>query len=1206
MDVCSLPSSTATGATRLHQCFERSARATPEATAILSETGTSWTYEELFNVSEVISGYLGRTLHVAPGDMPVVAFLLSRPLELVAGILGILRAGAAYAPLPASRPGRLLELIECTRACHVLVEDPPSDELRSELRARPSRPPRARPAPAPRAPPRPDADHERAAWRRSAGSASRSSAAPSSAAFAPSPSARPPRRHRRGLAYVMCTSGTTGKPKAVFVPHACALPNVADLSARFALRPSDVVLAASPPGFDPSVIDLFGALGAGAALLVLEPPAKVAPGRLLAALAARRVSVLQCTPAFLRRLPQEGVRGALERGPLRVLALGGEACPAPRELLAWLGPAGAARARVFNLYGTTEISVWATAHEVPREAILRGEAGPVPLGAPLARTRLALRPPPTAPAPPGRPRRSRAWWGRRRPRAPSPPPTRTGGTTSRRWRPRAVGALGDLARLAADGRLLFEGRADNLVKVLGQRVRLEEVQAALEALPHAAAARRARSPLPFLFAPLFPADGGRGGRVVAAARDGAPFLAAFLVPGPGAPPEEELLAAARRAAGRRGRARRACRRSSAASPPSPSIATARRAPLERRGEGGAGPRAERGTGRQVDVELLRRAARGEAALPAPPRAPPVLPAGPGRGRAEEALAGWLRAQWAAALADAAGPDPRTPAAAQVRRRLAGPEEGDFFVEAGAPPSPPPASSPPSSPVSPPPRPAPRPRPRQARPAPPRPRPLSLPPDAPRRSCSTPSSTRPSPPSPPPPPASLPPPAPPLLPARLPEPRAASPAPSPGAGPVPGPSSEGPRRTARSPSPESEGDEAAEAPGEGTRRRGRSSTLAPAPAPGPASPPAAPGPGPAPARRGAAEPRAAAAGAGGGVGGAAGEVRGRERAGGGALGAAGAGAGGGAPALSADGARLALGTLRGALLVLDARDGRRLLHLPTGIKSGATVDAGTGLLWLGAGDGGLLALDPGAPALAGACRRPSRRPPSSPPRHRPRPEAPRRSTRPTSAASSAPSSSSRTPGPARPGGGEPEAPVRALWAARLPGPAFGSPAVHGPTGALLAPPPTAPSPPSTPPPAPPCGRRASGPDLLERLHPRGEEAAACGPPPRGRGGALAGAAGLAGLRVALLRRLRAPRGRAWPVVLAAASAGRVAAVCAWGGALLAEAALPAPAFSSPVAVDAGAGAGAGGPGAVRVVVGCRDDRLHCLELRLLAADADAGT
>ena len=58
------------------------------------------------------------------------------------------------------------------------------------------------------------------------------------------------------LAYVLQTSGTTGRPKPVRVPHCCIVPNIADLSRRFSMCPDDCVFNAAPLTFDPSIVEV--------------------------------------------------------------------------------------------------------------------------------------------------------------------------------------------------------------------------------------------------------------------------------------------------------------------------------------------------------------------------------------------------------------------------------------------------------------------------------------------------------------------------------------------------------------------------------------------------------------------------------------------------------------------------------------------------------------------------------------------------------------------------------------------------------------------------------------------------------------------------------------------------------------------------------------------------------------------------------------
>ncbi|XP_077391321.1 beta-alanine-activating enzyme [Festucalex cinctus] len=197
------------------------------------------------------------------------------------------------------------------------------------------------------------------------------------------------------LAYVLHTSGTTGQPKIVRVPHKCILPNILHLRRLFEVCSTDVVFLASPLTFDPSVVDIFLALSSGARLLVVPAVLKKIPKRLCRLLFRRhKTTIMQVTPTLLSRFGPRLLRQeVLSRGsPLRALALGGEACPSASALSAWRHEDNATA--VFNLYGVTEVSCWATCYEIPPSLLRRphGSASPaVPLGRPLMGTRVEVR-----------------------------------------------------------------------------------------------------------------------------------------------------------------------------------------------------------------------------------------------------------------------------------------------------------------------------------------------------------------------------------------------------------------------------------------------------------------------------------------------------------------------------------------------------------------------------------------------------------------------------------------------------------------------------------------------------------------------------------------------------------------------------------------------------------------------------------------------
>ncbi|KAM4811985.1 beta-alanine-activating enzyme isoform X3 [Urocitellus parryii] len=201
-------------------------------------------------------------------------------------------------------------------------------------------------------------------------------------------------RLKHCLAYVLHTSGTTGTPKIVRVPHACILPNIQHFQVLFDITQDDVLFLASPLTFDPSVVEMFVALSSGASLLIIPPSVKVLSSKLAEVLFSHhRVTVLQATPTLLRRFGSQLIKSTIlsSSTSLRVLALGGEAFPSLTVLKSWRGEGN--KTQIFNIYGVTEVSSWATTYRIP-EKILNSTLKcdmPVQLGFPLLGTVVEVR-----------------------------------------------------------------------------------------------------------------------------------------------------------------------------------------------------------------------------------------------------------------------------------------------------------------------------------------------------------------------------------------------------------------------------------------------------------------------------------------------------------------------------------------------------------------------------------------------------------------------------------------------------------------------------------------------------------------------------------------------------------------------------------------------------------------------------------------------
>ncbi|QKW23635.1 amino acid adenylation domain-containing protein [Kitasatospora sp. NA04385] len=285
------------------------------------------------------------------------------------------------------------------------------------------------------------------------------------------------------LAYVIFTSGSTGTPKGVAIPHSGLLNTVQDMVERFGVGPGDRLLSLSELHFDLSAFDLFGALHAGAAVVV--PPCGPRPDPELWArwVADSGATVWNTVPALLEMLLDHlGERAADVLGGLRLILLSGDWIPLglPDRIRA-----ACPGARLVALGGATEASIWSNYHVVED---LDPSWKSVPYGRPLANQRYHVLDAGLADVPHWVPGElyiagdglAAAYYGQpeltaeRFPRHP-----RTG---ERLYR------TGDHARYRPDGTLEFLGRVDSQAKVRGYRVDLLEVEQQLAAQPGVRAA----------------------------------------------------------------------------------------------------------------------------------------------------------------------------------------------------------------------------------------------------------------------------------------------------------------------------------------------------------------------------------------------------------------------------------------------------------------------------------------------------------------------------------------------------------------------------------------------------------------------------------------------------------------------------------------------------------------------------------------------
>ncbi|MER5770987.1 amino acid adenylation domain-containing protein, partial [Streptomyces sp. NPDC001985] len=374
------------------------------------------------------------------GPEALVGLALPRSAELIVAVLAVLKAGGAYLPLDLDYPADRLEFMVsdarpvCTLTTLASAADAPDVPGVETVVL--------------------DAPDTLAAL------ADLSPTAPGGAVSGGNP------------AYVIYTSGSTGRPKGVVVPHS-ALANFLETQAgELALGAGDRLVAVTTISFDIAALEIHVPLISGAAVVLADRDTVRDPGALAALVDAHRPAAMQATPSLWHALLEDGRPAAL--GGTRVL-VGGE--PLPTDLAARL--ARAARS-VTNVYGPTEVTVWATSVTLDP-----GHTGTPDIGTPFWNTRAHVLDGALRPVPAGRAgelylagaQLARGYLGR-----PS--------LTSGRFVADPFGApgdrmyrTGDLARRRPDGRIDFIGRADDQVKVRGFRIELGEIESALTERP---------------------------------------------------------------------------------------------------------------------------------------------------------------------------------------------------------------------------------------------------------------------------------------------------------------------------------------------------------------------------------------------------------------------------------------------------------------------------------------------------------------------------------------------------------------------------------------------------------------------------------------------------------------------------------------------------------------------------------------------------
>jgi amino acid adenylation domain-containing protein/FkbH-like protein/thioester reductase-like protein len=418
------------------ELFEEQVARSPEAIAVVSED-RSLTYGELNARANQLARHLNG-MGVGPDQL--VALCVERGIEMLVGLLGILKAGAAYVPLDPSNPSQRLEdILRDARPQLVLTQERLKWMLPGVSVGAIAL----------------DADWETIAQHSKENFSVRSLGMTA-----------------RHLAYVIYTSGSTGKPKGVMVEHRSVVNYALHIVRQFDVASGGGSLVCTSISFDLMLTGLYPTLLCGRTVRLCREQRGV-PALVDELLLSSDLAPLKLTPSHLALLEQPLRSGKLD-GRVRVLVLGGESLQAD-ALQLWRKHAPSTR--IFNHYGPTETTVGSVTNEVGDHA-----SGAVPIGRPIANTRVYILDRHGQPVPIGVVGEihiggagvARGYLNRQELTAERfLQDVYSNDAGARMYR------TGDLGRWRSDGKIECLGRNDHQVKLRGFRIELGEIEAQL-------------------------------------------------------------------------------------------------------------------------------------------------------------------------------------------------------------------------------------------------------------------------------------------------------------------------------------------------------------------------------------------------------------------------------------------------------------------------------------------------------------------------------------------------------------------------------------------------------------------------------------------------------------------------------------------------------------------------------------------------------
>ncbi|WP_343834693.1 amino acid adenylation domain-containing protein, partial [Bacillus horti] len=331
----------------IHALFEEQARQHPQQEAIRFGQ-QSLTYQELNEKANQVAHAL-RDRGVQREEL--VGIMVERSLEMLVGVLGILKAGAAYVPLDPEYPAeRIQYLLEDSQTTLVLTQGKWRAKIDEVLEI-----------------------------RANSSSLQVDILLLEGEAWSDYPTDNPePVNDLADLAYVIYTSGSTGNPKGVMIEQSSLMNTLWSLQHMYPMTPQDAYLLKTTYTFDVSVTEMFGWILGGAMLIILPPEAEREPRLIAEHVEQHQITHLNFVPSMLQQMLLLDQESLAKLEGLTYLFVAGEALSVE---LAKKTYATMKQVRLENLYGPTEATIYATGLAIDRE-----RTGKMSIGHPLSNT----------------------------------------------------------------------------------------------------------------------------------------------------------------------------------------------------------------------------------------------------------------------------------------------------------------------------------------------------------------------------------------------------------------------------------------------------------------------------------------------------------------------------------------------------------------------------------------------------------------------------------------------------------------------------------------------------------------------------------------------------------------------------------------------------------------------------------------------------